>query len=81
MCFGLLRKSVDLWVCVCVYVCLVAITLDGSAYITGECTLTKVQSHSCPKGPQNSKMGRNQKHKNYPVFHGYSMFSFSKGHK
>lgn len=47
------------WLCICVYMftkkqtkvcfllqCLLAITLDGSDSLTGECILTKVQPHS-----------------------------------
>lgn len=42
---------------------LLAITLDGSDSLTGECTLTKVQPHSSqplPKAPKTARWGENK---------------------
>lgn len=52
-CFGLFRKSVEVFVCVHVLkkkkasfspMCLLAVTFNGFGSVTGECTLKKVQS-------------------------------------
>lgn len=85
--FGLLRKSVAVHIFMCVHVCkkiknnnnnvcflpkhLLAITLDGSDSLTGECTLTKVQPHSSQPSQRAPKTARwEKKRNNDPVFHG-----------
>lgn len=73
MLFGILRKSVEVCICVFVYmlpkkVCfiplrLLAITLDGSDSLTGECTLTKVQPHSSQASQRPQKLQDGEKAK------------------